>query len=155
MAKLPDTLNWNVSELAGALKITEEDVKEYFTDGRRVSFIIERRIAHKLKATLAPSEKSGYDLIDRQGRKWEVRSITKQGVYFNPSNQVGKGRTFERRAFLRKLSEIEGYILADIVDFPKVTLWKVSSKEVRKWWNNGTLGTSAKISRKKALGLID
>src|SRR3989338_5594083 len=38
-------LTWNVEEVAKALKISVQDVREYFTDGRRVSFIIERRVS--------------------------------------------------------------------------------------------------------------
>jgi hypothetical protein len=38
------TMTWDADELARALKVTVQDVKEYFTDGRRVSFIIERRL---------------------------------------------------------------------------------------------------------------
>jgi hypothetical protein len=38
-------LDWNIEELASALKISPKDVKEYFTDGRPISFITERRIA--------------------------------------------------------------------------------------------------------------
>jgi hypothetical protein len=28
---------WNIDEIAAALKITREDIRAYFTDGRRVS----------------------------------------------------------------------------------------------------------------------
>lgn len=49
------TLSWDVRKIAEALKINEDDVREYFTDGRRVSFIIERRLANEvIKGTLAP-----------------------------------------------------------------------------------------------------
>ena len=77
------TLTWNLELLAKALKITHRDVRAYFTDGRRVSFIIERRIAYEIiGGTLAASEGAGFDLRDKTGGKWEVRSITKGGVYF-------------------------------------------------------------------------
>ena len=79
-------LTWNIDEIARALKIEEKDVLSYFTDGRRVSFILERRLAYEvIKGRLAPSEGAGYDLLDSAGRKWEVRSITKGGIYFCPS----------------------------------------------------------------------
>ena len=82
-------LSWNIEEIARALKIKPEDVREYFTDGRRVSFIVERRIAREvLKGTLAPTEGAGYDVIDSFGGKWEVRSITRGGIYFCPSYMV-------------------------------------------------------------------
>ncbi len=36
-----NVLIWNEGVIVSALKISVEDVKEYFTDGRRVSFISE------------------------------------------------------------------------------------------------------------------
>ena len=38
------TMTWDCDELARAFKVTPNDIKEYLTDGRRVSFIIERRL---------------------------------------------------------------------------------------------------------------
>ena len=149
------SLTWNISELAKAMKITKADVKQYFTDGRKVSFILERRIAYEFfKGKLAETEGDEYDLIDTKGRKWEVRSITKGGVYFCPSNMVGKGRKFERKGFLKKLREIDGYVLADVLKFPNIPFWIISSKEVRQWWDDGTLGVNSHLSHKKALELI-
>jgi len=150
-----DVLEWDIEEIARALKISKGDVREYFTNGRRVSFIIERRIAKEvLKARLAPSEGAGFDLIDKHGEKWEVRSITKDGIYFCPSYMVGSGRSFDEEGFLRKLSELKGYIVADIESFPNIPFWTVTSQQVLEWWNAGELGTTTKISHKKALKFI-
>lgn len=148
-------LVWDIAEIARALKISGEDVREYFTDGRRVSFILERRIAREvLKGTLSPSEGAGYDLIDSQGGKWEVRSISKGGVYFCPSYMVGSGRRFMEAPFLSKLSEIKGYIVSDIESFPDVPFWIIPSEQVREWWEQRKLGTTTKVSRETALALI-
>lgn len=91
MSRKPNgKLTWDINEIAGALKINAEDVREYFTDGRRVSFILERRIAREvLKGTISPSEGAGFDIIDSSGGKWEVRSISRGGIYFCPSYMVG------------------------------------------------------------------
>lgn len=150
-----DVLTWDVEEIARALKISKEDVREYFTDGRRVSFILERRIAKEfLKGTLAPSEGAGFDLLDKQGEKWEVRSISRGGIYFCPSYMVGSGRYFDEEGFLEKLSEVRGYIIADIESFPEIPFWTVTSRQVLAWWKAGVLGTNTKISRRKALNLL-
>lgn len=77
---------WDIQEIAKALKISEKDVKEYFRDGRRISFLLERRIAYEvLDGSLADSEGAGYDVLDSEGQKWEVRSVSSGGVYFCPS----------------------------------------------------------------------
>jgi hypothetical protein len=97
-------MTWDAEELARALKVTVEDIREYFTDGRRVSFIIERRLHWENPGwTLAPSEGAGYDLRDPDGGLWEVRSITRGGVYFTPSAQVGSGRSFDEAGFLARI----------------------------------------------------
>ena len=149
-------LHWNIDKLSEALKIDIKSVKDYFTDGRRISFILERRLAKEfIKGKIAGSEKSGYDIVDSRGGKWEVRSITKGGIYFTPSGQVGKGRKFNRKEFLNKIKEIKGYIVCDVVPFPNVPFWVISSEDVSRWWRKRLLGKNAKVSRKKALNLIN
>lgn len=156
MIKEPNgNLTWDIKEIARALKISAEDVREYFTDGRRVSFILERRIAREiLKGTLASTEGAGFDIVDSEGGRWEVRSISRGGVYFCPSYMVGSGRRFEKDGFLSKLREIKGYIIADIESFPQIPFWIISSEQVLTWWTEGKLGTTSKASRDKALELI-
>ena len=155
MGNADGSLSWNLNEIAKALKISPEAVREYFTDGRRVSFILERRLATEvLNATLARSEGAGYDLVDASGAKWEVRSISDGGVYFCPSYMVGSGRSFDEPGFLAKLKEIKGYILADITAFPDVPFWIVSAETVNDWWRQSALGTTTKISRWNALKLL-
>lgn len=148
-------LTWDLNAIAAALKIQPEDVREYFTDGRRVSFILERRIAREvLKGQLAASEGADHDLTDANGDKWEVRSITRGGIYFCPSYMVGSGRSFEPTGFLAKLDGIKGYILADVETFPDVPIYVVSAVEVRTWWQAQQLGSTTKVSRAKALQLL-
>lgn len=68
------TLTWDIGVMAKAMVLTPSEVHEYFTDGRRVSFILERRLSREvLMGRLAPSEGAGYDLFDPEGGKWEVR----------------------------------------------------------------------------------
>ena len=148
-------MTWDEEALARAFKVTAEDVREYLTDGRRVSFIIERRLKWENPGwNLAPSEGAGYDLLDPDGGMWEVRSITRQGVYFNPSNQVGSGRVFNEQKFQDKLSNIEGFILSDIVGFPVVDVFKFPVHNVMRWHRENRLGSNAKVSRAKFLSKL-
>lgn len=154
-AKPFGTLSWNLAELAKALHVEESDVREYFTDGRRISFIIERRIAHEvIRGKLAPSEGAGYDVLDPEGRKWEVRSISKGGIYFCPSYMVGSGRKFEEAGFLVKLADVAGYILSDIEAFPDVPFWLIPREVVERWWREPRLGAATKISRRVILAML-
>lgn len=147
---------WNIPQIASALKISDKDVINYFTDGRRISFLLERRIAYEfLKGKLASSEGAGFDVIDPEGRKWEIRSITHGGIYFCPSYMVGSGRHFDEMGFIKKLEDIEGYIVSDITRFPKIPFWVIPKEKVIEWWMIGYLGTTTKINRSKALELIN
>jgi hypothetical protein len=148
-------LRWDEEELARAFKVTTKDIREYLTDGRRVSFIIERRLMWENPGwRLAPSEGAGYDLLDPEGGMWEVRSITRQGVYFNPSNQVGSGRIFNEQGFQAKLAGIKGFILSDIVGFPVVDVFVVPVENVLRWHQERALGANAKVSRDKFLRIL-
>lgn len=148
-------MEWNLEQLTGALRISETAVDEYFKDGRRISFVLERRLcAEHFGGKLAVSEGAGYDLLDRDGNCWEVRSLTRGGVYFTPSAMVGSGRRFEERGFREKLGSIAGFVVTDITLFPKVPFWKITSAQVRRWFDAGELGANAKLSYKKARELI-
>ena len=148
-------LEWNIERLSEALHLTVEETIDYFRDGRRVSFILERRIRREMiGGTLSPSEGAGFDLTDPKGGKWEVRSITRRGVYFCPSYMVGSGRRFDERGFVEKLEEIEGYVLGDVAEFPGIPVWTVGSSVVRQWHLSGLLGAGSRVSRSKALALL-
>ena len=58
-------LTWDMEALAAALRVDPNSVREYFTDGRRVAFLIERRIAREEGFRLAPSEGASFDLVDQ------------------------------------------------------------------------------------------
>ncbi len=149
-------LEWDLNQIASSLKLAPKDTKDYFTDGRRVSFILERRLAYEvLGGTLALSEGAGFDLLDKNGKKWEVRSITRGGIYFCPSYMVGSGRSFEEKGFLDKLDEIEGYIVSDIELFPSIPFWKINKATVHHWYVNNMLGSGTKISRAKMLTMLE
>ena len=97
---------------------------------------------------------AGFDIVDPEGERWEVRSISRGGIYFCPSYMVGSGRSFDKHGFLSKLSELKGYIIADIESFPQIPFWIIPSDQVLMWWNEGELGPTTSISRNKALELV-
>jgi hypothetical protein len=156
--KLPEDtiLSWDVDALTQAMKLHTSEVEQYFMDGRRMSFILERRIAREiLGGRIADSEGAGYDLVDKSGGKWEVRSLTARGVYFNPSGDVGSGRSFNEANFLAKLDQIDGYLIADITKFPDVPVYAVNKEIVLAWYRSGAINKSAKASLKVAQTLLN
>jgi len=149
------TLTWDVDALAEQLHLTADETLTYFQDGRRCSFITERRIAREFfRGRLADSEGAAYDVFDQDDKKWEVRSLTNSGIYFCPSYMVGSGRKFEEKGFLAKIEEIEGYYIAMINTFPSVPVYKVTSDQVLAWYKAGRLGKSTSISFVNAMVLL-
>lgn len=145
---------FDVALLAQGMRITEDEVMSYFTDGRRISFVLERRIAREiLQGKLAKSEGDAWDVIDSKGDFWEVRSLTKK-IYFCPSYMVGKGRTFSEQGFLEKLAQIRGYVISDVTLFPDIPVWLVEASEVLEWYKSGELGSGTNTSRAKILKLM-
>jgi hypothetical protein len=150
------TLTWDVEALAEQLHLTVDETLEYFKDGRRGSFVVERRIAREIiGGKISESEGSSFDVYDSEGNKWEVRSLTQRGIYFCPSNMVGKGRKFAEAGFQAKLRGIKGYYVARITTFPEVEVFKIDSKQVRKWHKNKELGKNTKISLSKMEQLLN
>lgn len=147
-------LKWDVEELQQAMHLNIDDVNAYFTDGRRISFIVERRLQEILGGQLTSSEGDDHDLSDAQGKGWEVRSITKSGIYFCPSYMVGSGRHFVCDGFLRKLDTVHGYVVSDITQFPKIPYWLIETTLIRQWWDHGKLTSTTKIPRWRALELL-
>lgn len=148
-------LKWDVSKLARELHLTEDETIVYFQDGRRCSFITERRIAREfLSGHIADSEGAAFDLYDKNEKRWEVRSLTSSGIYFCPSYMVGSGRKFEESGFLEKVSEIEGYLIAKIDDFPKVPVYQIQSSRVLDWYYKGELGKNTSVSLSKMEKLL-
>ena len=149
------TLTWNAKTLAKQLHLTVDETLEYFKDGRRGSFVVERRIAREIiGGRIAETEGKSFDVYDSKGNKWEVRSLTQRGIYFCPSNMVGKGRKFAEAGFQAKLRGIKGYYVARITTFPEVEVFKIDSKQVRKWHKNKELGKNTKISLSKMEKLL-
>lgn len=81
-------LEWDEETLAEAMRLSVREVADCFKDGRRVSFLLERRIV--VRGTLAPSEGAAHDLRDSAGGLWEVRSISKGGVCLLLPEQHGR-----------------------------------------------------------------
>lgn len=149
-------LKFNIDLLVEALGIDRDEVVKYFSDGRKASFILENRIVKDYTGgSRSDSEGSGWDINDRNGNKWEVRSLTNSGIYFCPSSMVGSGRKFNEQGFLDKVAGIAGYIVTDITQFPNVPVYRVSSDQVLSWYQSGELGTTTKISYKNALDKLE
>jgi hypothetical protein len=145
------TLNWNAKHLAKGLQIKVAEAIEYFTDGRKLSFLAEVRLAAELEMDRAETEAKPYDLIDpRTNEKWEVRCM-RRTVSFAPSNMTGASRGFNIEGFMDKLDICAGYIVCDIVEFPVVPYYIIKSSTVAEWFGSQRMSRTAQLTRKNFL----
>lgn len=77
-----------------------------------------------------------HDLMDREGRKYEARTVTRHGVNLRPSNQKGQGRRIDDAAAMARRCELHAFIFVDVRLCP---LYRIYATEAR------TLGQSMSI----------
>lgn len=131
--------HWDIDDVSRALDIPPAEARAFFIDGRRGGFLLEGKVCRQIGGTPAPSQRSPYDVTDPEGRRWEVRALTENGIRFTPSNQTGSGREYNESAFLDKLAGISGFYIANLTLFPDVPFYLVSSDQVRAWHRAGKL----------------
>lgn len=144
---------WDVAKCAEGLQIPPERLLTFFKDGRRFAWLLEESLASRYKM-VRQGETADYDLIDPVGRAWEVRCCTKGGLFFCPSNMIGKGRKFHLEDWTTKQANVSGWIVADINTFPRVPYWVIPKEIVSGWWNSGALGPSTHVLHTKFRDLI-
>jgi hypothetical protein len=145
----------DVEAIAAGWGIPADDLIEHHRDGRNSSTMLEKKLRSSFQLELADSSNDGYDLRDpKDGRMFELRSLTPSGLQFAPSSMIGSGRRFDRQRFLRKLERIAGYIVCDISEFPRIPIVFVSSETVRSWFLDGLLNGDTRITHAKARTLL-
>lgn len=142
-------LKFDPEFIGEGLGLTSEQVKDWFHDGRNVSKVMEMNLANKLGFKLAATD-DDHDLVDPDGKYWEVRCLTERGANFAPSNMTGAGRKFNMEGLIAKLQLVKGYVVADIQLFPDVPYWVLPVHVVEGWCYGGLLkratGNRATIS---------
>lgn len=108
--------------------ITEQRLARRFTDGRLSGLLNEELIvAHFSGLHINEDAGASYDLTGETGERYEVKTVTPNGLKFRPSNQYGVGRTRDDAAAQERILSIDYYILVDVRDMPDVTVHFVSS----------------------------
>jgi len=144
---------FDLDALASALCITAEMAQERFRDGRTASVFMEDLLAHSLGIEKAESSNAAYDVKDGD-QKHEVRCLTSGGLSFAPSGMIGSGRTFDQKKFREKLDLVAAFFIADITEFPVVTIHVLPSKTVSRWYDDGKLTKQARLSLARARALF-
>ena len=94
------------------LGLTPKKLKEYFNDGRPMGRFAEFIIEEAFDG-IRENENSKFDIIENNGIKSEIRTITKE-ANFAASKETGYGRKVTKEGFQEKLDSLDRYIFADI-----------------------------------------
>lgn len=151
-------LRLDFNKIADGMELTYDECINFFSDGRRISFLLEKRISKFEGFKKAESESDPFDVIDTEGKKAEVRCLTKI-INFRPSDQIGKGRKFNRDGFYNnKIKKIDYFIIADVnvEDLKKgiVHIFNIPAIDVWKMYEQGELGKNAQKQRSGFLKMM-
>jgi hypothetical protein len=144
---------WDVAKVADGLQLPPERLLHFFKDGRRFAWLLEESLAARYSMT-RQGETDDHDLVDAAGRRWEARCCTARGLFFCPSNMIGKGRHFNFEEWVAKQARVSGWVVADINTFPRVPYWVIPDHIVGGWWNAGSLGPKTQVLHAKFRDLL-
>jgi len=135
-------LIWDIEEVAAALRIDVQSVRKYFTDGRRVAFLIERRIALLLAwlTVEAPTGKLG-------------TSRAAAFVFFLVTWSDPVGRSI-LRVFCANSRELRVTLYQTLSPFQWCHVAMLKLVTVETWWQAGRFRSTTKISRETMLELV-
>lgn len=119
-------------DMQGHLKygsVIPQRLYERFTDGR-ISGLLNEDLLQSLFTGLTRNDIGGgsHDLMDREGRKYEARTVTRHGVNLRPSNQKGQGRRIDDAAAMARRCELHAFIFVDVRLCP---LYRIYATEAR------------------------
>ena len=104
-------------------RIPMKRLAQTLRDGRASAFLIyEHLLAQYENLRRMTDDPRLPDCIRHQGRRTlQVRTVTQNGVALNPHKQNGIGRRYDRLEHMIARRQVEGYILVDVTEAPKVT----------------------------------
>lgn len=106
-----------------------------FKDGRITGLLVEHLYAHIYRnITRSGDEGTAYDLFLRD-HNHTLHYQSKVAVWRNPSDSFdlapsymkGKGRKYDKAQMLAIHNSLDGYVLTDLSDLPKLSIWTLPS----------------------------
>jgi len=111
---------------------------EMFKDGRVASKFCEN--VFTMWYPLELHDVKGYDHIDEDGQKYEMKCFTKGGGKYCPSGMVGSGRYIDEEEMRENIvSNDLIYIIVDIVDFPSLRYKFIKGQDLLDRWPKGII----------------
>lgn len=114
-------------------------VNEMFKDGRVFSHFMELWISKNFNLKHVKGCKD-HDLVDYNDDqiKYEVKTFTKGGCHFCPSNMLGQGRQFDNNIFKEKTKKLIFCIVLNI-DFPNIKIKFIKGQDLLELYPNGKI----------------
>ncbi len=115
----------------------EKAIYELYKDGRVASKFLEHTIPTWFPEVKFVDE-DGYDHIDKNDVKYDLKGFTKGGAGYAPSNMIGAGRKInvtEMHAHAKTIN----YIFSDITEFPKVRVVFKRGEDMVRDYPNGKI----------------
>src|SRR5689334_15159550 len=137
----------SVEQISQALKITPADVVSKFQDGRVASWFAEiwgERLFSYTKHTNTnyPGSDARIELGAIGPFEISVRSLTKAGIKFQKSANIGSGRNASQIDVDDAIASVERVVVVDIRKFPNLTFIPLDTKWLLRQAHNGVLTAS-------------
>ena len=123
-------------DLSGTLSygtIPDESLAVLFRDGRIAGMMNEALVADSFRGlTRTTGGNDPFDLHWRPektagSRPLEVKTLTRNGLVFLPSNQRGQGRRKNIPAYNARREVLSGYVVVDVRDCPRLRVTGIDS----------------------------
>ena len=112
-------------------------LEQLFRDGRHISPILEYWLNENTNLIYISGNKQ-YDFIHENNSRYQLKTFTKNGMSFRPSNQIGSGRFSNQKDF-ENYCNTQTFVIASVVKFPVVKFKLVSGKYLLKTFPNGKI----------------
>jgi len=93
--ELNKTYNFKIKNVSFG-DIPSDRILEFYKDGRVASFFLEEQLTHWFPELTRIEGNKDHDHIDVQGREYDAKNFTKNGLKFMPSNQMAQGESLTK-----------------------------------------------------------
>lgn len=117
--------------------------------------LLQLRIASELEAKLISVSGGSKLVVTGDSSRFRVRCVNKNGVSFAPSYMLGHGRAFNEKGFRSWLAGFDGFLVANILDWPVVDIFQLSCEETLELYEGGHLDEVASLPLSNFLELTE
>tara|TARA_R110000803_G_C11782715_1_gene296848 strand:- start:42 stop:548 length:507 start_codon:yes stop_codon:yes gene_type:complete len=144
----------NLEKVADGLGLSLNETKSFFNDGRIIGRLGEFIYAKNTNSKRAASEGSSYDIDKSDGKKVEVRSITKQ-ISFASSKEVGYGRQVTEQGFSDKLNSLDYFVGIDFRNIENLKFIEVTKPMISEMIIKGIVRKNKSVNSNKFYNFIE